>query len=82
MRTTLTLADDVAAQISRLQRERRASLKEIVNEALRRGLKQMTGRPQKREPFRTSTVSLGPCLVGNLDDVVGVLSLVEGDHFT
>ena len=81
MRTTLTLDDDVAAQINRLQRGRRASLKEIVNEALRRGLKQMNGRPQKREPFRTRTVSLGACLVGNLDDVAGVLSVIEGDPF-
>ena len=61
MRTTLTLADDVAAQISRLQRERLGRFKghRSMGRLPRRGLKQMTGRPQKREPFRTSTVSLG-----------------------
>jgi len=38
MRTTLTLDDDVAAALERLRRTRNASLKDLVNEALRRGL--------------------------------------------
>ena len=37
MRITLTLDDDVAAMIERIRRAREASLKDIVNEALRRG---------------------------------------------
>jgi Ribbon-helix-helix protein, copG family len=38
MRTTLTLDDDVAAALERLRKSRDASLKDLVNEALRRGL--------------------------------------------
>jgi len=36
MRTTLTLDGDVAAAIERLRRARDASLKDIINEALRK----------------------------------------------
>jgi ribbon-helix-helix CopG family protein len=35
MRTTLTIDDDVAAQLERLRRERDVTLKDIINEALR-----------------------------------------------
>jgi hypothetical protein len=38
MRTTLTLDDDVAAQLQRLARETGRPFKQIVNEALRAGL--------------------------------------------
>jgi len=38
MRTTLTLEDDVAALLLRLRERRKASLKTVVNEALREGL--------------------------------------------
>ena len=46
MRTTLTLDDDVAALLARVRKaSRQASLREIVNEALRHGLRIMTKRP-------------------------------------
>lgn len=51
MRTTLTLDDDVAVQLDRLQREREQSLKDIVNDALRRGLRAMQMRPKTRKHF-------------------------------
>ena len=44
MRTTLTIDDDVAVRLQRLRNERGDSLKAVVNEALRRGLEQMTAR--------------------------------------
>ena len=44
MRTTLTLDEDVVVQITRLQHIRQASLKRIVNDALRRGLQHTTAR--------------------------------------
>jgi hypothetical protein len=50
MRTTLTLDDDVAAAIDQLRRARDASLKDIVNDALRKGLSDLTARPKQREP--------------------------------
>ena len=81
MRTTLTLEDDVAALLLRLRERRKASLKTVVNEALREGLKQIQApsRPQRRR--RTSVVSLGSCLPGNLDDVAEALAIAEGENF-
>jgi hypothetical protein len=82
MRTTLTLDKDVAAAIERLRKARRASLKQVVNEALRQGLGQMASPPQSpRRPFRTRTLSLGRCLVGNVDNVSEVLAVAEGETF-
>jgi Arc/MetJ family transcription regulator len=81
MRTTLTLDDDVAALIERLRRERRQPLKEIVNDALRRGLREAVARPRVREPFETSAVDLGGVGVGSIDDVAGVLAAAEGEDY-
>ena len=58
MRTTLTLNDDVAAALERVRRASDASLKDVVNDALRRGLNDFTARPRRREPFRTQSVEL------------------------
>jgi len=82
MRTTLTLEDDVAATIRRLRGEGDDSLKDIVNRALREGLRQIEGgsRPP-RSPFVTPTVSLGRCKIGDLTDVSEALALAEGDDY-
>jgi hypothetical protein len=80
MRTTLTLDDDIAVQLERLRRARNASLKSLVNEALRRGLREMTAKPKKREPFRTQAFDLGPFLV-NIDNVTEALAYAEGEGF-
>jgi len=75
MRTTLTLDDDVAAQIERLRKSRDMGLKDIVNEALRRGLMEMTAKPKKKEPFRTG-VHDG----GLLMDVKEALALMDEEY--
>lgn len=81
MRTTLTLDDDVAALVERLRRERRLPLKEIINDALRRGLREAVARPRAREPFQTRAVDLGSTRAGNIDDVAGTLAAAEGEDF-
>lgn len=81
MRTTLTLDDDVAADIERLRREGDDSLKDIVNRALREGLRQLETAPAPREPFVTATLSLGRCKIGDLTDVTEALAVAEGDEF-
>ena len=63
MRTTLTIDDDVAAILERMRKTRNASLKDLINEALRRGIKDMNARPKPREPFRTRAVDVGEVLV-------------------
>ena len=79
MRTTLTIDDDIAAILERRRRAEDKSLKELVNEALRRGLAEKPKAP--REPFRTETVSVGQILIGSLDDISEVLAVAEGeDH--
>lgn len=81
MRTTLTLDEDVAATVERLRRTRRQSLKAIVNEALREGLRHMATAPRKPPEFRTRAVDLGRCLVGAVDDVAEVLAIADGESF-
>jgi hypothetical protein len=82
MRTTLSLDKDVAAALERLRKTRRASLKRLVNEALRQGLARMSAPPPApRTPFRTRSVSLGRCLIGNVDNVAEVLAVAEGEAF-
>ena len=81
MRTTLTIEDDVAAAIRRLRRVRKASMKQIVNEALRRGIRDMTVRKRRRAIFRTRSVDLGSLLIAGLDNIGEVLAAAEGEAF-
>ena len=81
MRTTLTLDKDVAAVLERLRKSRRESLKHLVNEALREGLR-VLGTPAKaRVPYRTESVDVGRCLLTNVDNVAEVLAIIEGEAF-
>jgi len=77
----LTIDDDVAAAIERLRRGRDASLREIVNEALRRGIKEMSTPTKQRKAFRTRSVRLGALQVPSLDNIVEVLAVAEGETF-
>lgn len=81
MRTTLTLDDDVAARLERLRKTRNESLKDLVNEALRQGLRNLEAPLTRREPFVTQSVDLGKCLLGNVDNVAEVLAVTEGDSY-
>lgn len=82
MRTTLTLDDDVAAALERLHKARDASYKELVNDTLRLGLKQMEARARRpRPPVRTRSVALGACRIGSLDNVADALAIAEGESF-
>ena len=79
MRTTLTLDDDVAVQVERLRRERGASLKELVNDLMRRGLAELD-QPKKKKRFQLKTFDGGRPLI-NLDNTAEVLALIEGDDY-
>lgn len=80
MRTTLTIDDDVAVQLKRLRRERDAKFKELVNEALRRGLREMSGTPQRRKMLRTRTFDMGEPLI-NIDNIAETLANLESEGF-
>jgi hypothetical protein len=81
MRTTLTLEKDVAATLERLRKSRAASMKDLVNEALREGLKHLEAPRRMQRHFRTGSVNLGRCLVGNVDNVAEALAVAEGESF-
>jgi len=77
MRTTLTLADDVAEKLRAEARRSGRSFKDLVNEVLRRGLAQRAAG--RRAPFRVVARDLGHLKPGlSLDSVADVIERVEG----
>jgi hypothetical protein len=72
MRTTVTFADDVAAAVERLRRERGIGTSEAVNELVRRGL----AAGEKRQPFRQRTHPLG--LRIDVTDVADAIEELDG----
>jgi hypothetical protein len=51
-----------------------------VNEALRRGLREMTATPKNRKPVRTRAFPLGPFLI-NIDNVAEAIAHAEGEGY-
>ncbi len=82
MRTTLTLEDDVAAMLLRIQREEKKGLKQVINEVLRMGLLQRNRKPAERGGYATPEVSAGICLYPDLDNTAEILAAAEGEDFT
>ena len=77
MRTTLTLDDDVAAKVKLETRRSGKSFKQVVNEALRRGL-------AERRTTRAHKFTIRPRDLGNfrpglrLDSIGELLEQIEG----
>jgi hypothetical protein len=70
MRTTVTLADDVAAAVEKIRSERSIGLSEAVNDLVRAGLV----RQQTARPFRQKTHDLGKGIdYGNVADAIETL---------
>jgi ribbon-helix-helix CopG family protein len=80
MRTTLTLDEDVAAQLERLRRERDMSFKEAVNDTLRQGLRAAQMPAKARRPFRMKTFDGGKQLIP-LDNIGEALAILEGEDY-
>ena len=59
MRTTFTVDDDATVLLEQARKKRNASLKEVVNEALRAGLQQLAAPPGRRLRFQNGAVDLG-----------------------
>ena len=81
MRTTLTIDDDVAAALENVRRKRDVSLKDIINEALRLGLRDMTARQKPHNVFRTKSVDLGRLRVASIDNIAETLAIAESEDF-
>lgn len=80
MRTTLTLEPDVARALEQFRRKRRVSLKQAVNEALRKGLEPGRKPAARRKRFATRSVDHGRPRIGSFDDISAVLAHVEEDR--
>ena len=79
MRTTLTIEDDVAVELERFRHERGRTLNDVINDALRRGLREMRPSPE-RKPFRTAGHDMGKFLV-NVDNVAEAIAHAERENF-
>jgi len=70
MRTTITLADDVAAAVEKLRRERGVGISEAVNDLVRSGL---TASQSKRR-FRQKAHNLGSGIdITNIGEAIETL---------
>lgn len=76
MRTTITLADDVAAGIEKVRRERDLGLSEAVNDLVRAGLADRGDRP----PVDFPTFDMGPALidVSNVGEAIEAIERADG----
>lgn len=80
MRTTLTLDDTLARELKRRAAEEGRSFKEIVNQALARGLRPQSHRPQ--QPFRQKTYSLGGVQEGvDLTKALQLAAVLEDEEW-
>ena len=69
MRKTLTIDDDVAAALEQVSRKRGISLRDVTNEALHLGLRDMTAHPKSHSLFRTKSVDLGRLRIERIDNI-------------
>ena len=78
MRTTLTLDDDVASELKSLARRSGCTFRDVVNDALRRGLARQAASPP-REPSKVEVRDLGRQRPGlNLDNIADLIEQAEG----
>jgi Arc/MetJ family transcription regulator len=73
MRTTITLDDDVAAEVDRLRRESGVGVSEAVNRLVRSGM----ARPRNRAVFEQRAIDMGQRI--DVADIGGVLELLNSD---
>jgi Ribbon-helix-helix protein, copG family len=73
MRTTVSLADDVAAAVERLRRERSIGVSEAVNELVRAGLAR---QHDAQAPFRQKAHDLGRGI--GFDNIADTLETLDG----
>lgn len=77
MRTTLTLDEDVASRLKSEARKSGRPFKQVVNEALRKGLaKRPAG--EKIPPFKVKARSMGLYPGLNYDNIGELLEQIEG----
>jgi hypothetical protein len=73
-RTTLTLDDDVADGLATAARRAGRPYRDVVNEVIRRGLR----RPIAEPPFRVAAADMRRRPGVDIDDIEGLLELLDG----
>jgi hypothetical protein len=81
MRTTITIDDDIAAEIARIRRNEGLGLKDVINDLLREGARAKRPPVKKRKPFRTEPIANVTPLLANFDNIAEVIALVEGEFY-
>jgi hypothetical protein len=79
MRTTLTIDDRLFAELKERAHREGVPLKQVVNQALRRGLEAPVGS-SKRKPYRVRAHSMGRALVPSLDKSLAIAAALEDDE--
>jgi metal-responsive CopG/Arc/MetJ family transcriptional regulator len=75
MRTTVTLADDVAAGIEKLRRERGLGLSEAINDLVRAGLMDRSAKPRIECPAHDMGIGID---VRNVAEAIETIELHDG----
>jgi len=82
MRTTITIDHDVAVEIEKVMAKRKIRFKQLINDALRLGLRQLlSGSTRPKQKYRTPSSSLGRCFLPSLDNVAEILATAEGEDY-
>ena len=79
MRTTLTLEERLFKELKALAHETNAPFKDVVEKALREGLRSMRAAPRAR-PYRAKTFRMGRPTGANLDKALDLAASVEDDE--
>jgi hypothetical protein len=78
----VTLDDDLAVLLEQRRAERGMTFKEVLNEAIRRGLAVSDQQEQAGPEYLTTRpLPLGRRLIGEIDSVVEALTAAEGETF-
>ena len=80
MRTTLMLDEDVAVLLKRVLAGRKDGLQAVINEALRKGLRQLGASPERKANYETPSVDTGRCLLPSIDPIPEILAVTESDR--
>jgi hypothetical protein len=64
-----------------VRKSREATPKQLIDDALRRGLAEMTRGTKPRRIVRTRSVALGRLRLASINNVAEVLAIAEGEAF-
>lgn len=78
----MTLDDDVALRLEQRRAERGLTFKQVLNDAIRRGLA-LEGQPARASSTAAATrpLPLGQRLIGDVDNVADALAAAEGEAY-